>query len=118
MLAVRDSPSRTPSGPVTATVDGPQGPVHGAAVVTELLIDGTVEEKMFAPGCGEFRTKAADELVTVALALPIDAAGGALHGRAGSALRRRTGRLRRGRRRTLVDRRLPRPADALGQVGA
>jgi hypothetical protein len=41
-------------------------------------MDGTVEEKVFAPGYGEFRTEAADELVTVALALPIDAIGGGL----------------------------------------
>jgi hypothetical protein len=60
----------------TAKVDGPRGPVQGAALVQELLMDGTVEEKVFAPGYGEFRAEAADELVTVALALPTDAAGG------------------------------------------
>jgi hypothetical protein len=39
-------------------------------------MDGTVEEKAFAPGYGEFRARAKDELVTVALALPVDAVGG------------------------------------------
>jgi hypothetical protein len=58
-----------------ATVDGPRGPVQGAALVEELLMDGTVEEKAFAPGYGEFRARAKDELVTVALALPVDGAG-------------------------------------------
>ena len=60
----------------TATVDGPRGPVQGAALVEELLMDGSVEEKAFAPGYGEFQARAKDELVTVALALPTDAAGG------------------------------------------
>ena len=60
------------------TVDGPRGPVQGAALVRELLMDGTLEEKAFAPGYGEFRAKAEDELVTVALAVPVDAAGGSL----------------------------------------
>jgi hypothetical protein len=58
------------------TVDGPRGPVQGAALVQELLMDGTHEEKAFAPGYGEFRAKAKDELVTVALAVPVDVAGG------------------------------------------
>jgi hypothetical protein len=41
-------------------------------------MDGTLEEKAFAPGYGEFRAKAEDELVTVALAVPVDTAGGSL----------------------------------------
>jgi hypothetical protein len=61
---------------ITATVDGPRGPVQGAALVEELLMDGTVEQKAFAPGYGEFQARAKDELVTVALALPVDGAGG------------------------------------------
>jgi hypothetical protein len=60
------------------TVDGPRGPVEGAALVQELLMDGTLEEKAFAPGYGEFRAKAKDELVTLALAVPTDAAGGSV----------------------------------------
>jgi hypothetical protein len=58
------------------TVDGPRGPVQGALLVEELLMDGTTEEKVFAPGYGEFRARAKDELVTVTLALPVDAAAG------------------------------------------
>src|SRR5215207_7992376 len=61
----------------TGTVDGPRGPVQGVTLVEELLMDGTVEHKAFAPGYGEFRAQAKDELVTVALALPLDAAAGA-----------------------------------------
>jgi hypothetical protein len=60
------------------TVDGPRGPVEGAALVQELLMDGTLEEKAFAPGYGEFRARAEDELVTVALAVPVDTASGSL----------------------------------------
>jgi hypothetical protein len=59
------------------TVPGPLGPVGNVALVQELLMDGTIEEKAFAPGYGEFRAQAKDELVTVALALPVDAAAGA-----------------------------------------
>jgi hypothetical protein len=59
------------------TVAGPRGPVGDVATVQELLMDGTIEEKAFAPGYGEFRAQAKDELVTVALALPVDAAAGA-----------------------------------------
>jgi hypothetical protein len=62
----------------TGTVDGPRGPVQGAALVQELLMDGTTEDKAFAPGYGEFQARAKDELVTLALALPIDGAGTAL----------------------------------------
>lgn len=52
----------------TGTVDGPRGPVQGATLVEELLMDGTVEHKAFAPGYGEFRAQAKDELVTGTLA--------------------------------------------------
>jgi hypothetical protein len=58
------------------TVRGPRGPVDGAILVEEHLMEGTVEQKVFAPDYREFRIRAADELGTVALALPIDAPGG------------------------------------------
>jgi hypothetical protein len=61
---------------VAGTVDGPRGPVREVALVEELLMDGTVEQKAFAPGYGEFQARARDELVTLALAMPIDGAGG------------------------------------------
>ncbi len=58
------------------TADGPRGPVDGAVGTEEHLMDGTVEHKVFAPGYGEFRAQAADELVEVALAVPADATPG------------------------------------------
>jgi hypothetical protein len=57
------------------TVDGPQGPITGALVVEEHPMDGTLENKTFAPGYGEFRARAQDELLTVAIGAPIDAVG-------------------------------------------
>jgi hypothetical protein len=60
------------------TVDGPRGPVSGALLVRERLMDGTVEDKIYAPGYGEFRAEvaSADELYNLALAVPFDAIGG------------------------------------------
>lgn len=55
------------------TVDGPRGPVDGAIRTEEVLMDGSVEHKTFAPGYGEFGAETADELITVAIAVPIDA---------------------------------------------
>lgn len=60
------------------TVDGPRGLVDGAVATEEHLMDGTVEHKVFAPGYGEFRAEAPDELVQVAVAVPADAAAGAV----------------------------------------
>src|SRR4029453_18009253 len=60
----------------TGAVDGPRGPVQGAVMVEELLMDGTVEQKAFAPGYGEFQARAKDERATGAWALPIDGARG------------------------------------------
>ena len=59
---------------VDETVQGPGGPVLGAILVRELLMEGTTEEKVFAPGYGEFRASSKDEQVTVAVAAPTDAA--------------------------------------------
>ncbi|HTE65758.1 MAG TPA: hypothetical protein VK736_05825, partial [Candidatus Binatia bacterium] len=56
--------------------DGPLGEITGAIRVREHLMEGSVEEKIFAPGYGEFQTEASDEFVTVALALPTDAREG------------------------------------------
>ncbi len=65
---------------VDETVEGPTGPVEGAIVVQELLMDGLLEDKTFAPGYGEFffAVEAEDEVVQIALAVPIDAAAGAM----------------------------------------
>jgi len=65
---------------VDQTVEGPTGLVEGAVVVQELLMDGLLEDKTFAPGYGEFffAVEAEQEVVHMALALPTDAATGAL----------------------------------------
>ncbi|CAN5228396.1 hypothetical protein BH18ACT4_BH18ACT4_05470 [soil metagenome] len=65
---------------VDQTVNGPTGPVPGAIFVQEELQDGTLEDKVFAPGYGEFRARVETEgeLVTVAVAVPTDAVGGAV----------------------------------------
>src|SRR5205823_3918190 len=57
-------------------VDGPRGPVAGAVLVREHLMDDTFEEKAFAPGYGEMRIRAGDERADVALAVPVDAVAG------------------------------------------
>ena len=67
---------------VTSTgqrVPGPRGAVDGAMVIRELHMDGATEEKTFAPGYGEFSAGGAGgDLEEVALAVPVDAAGGSL----------------------------------------
>jgi hypothetical protein len=55
------------------TVDGPRGAVEGAIRVEAHLMEGTSEQKIWAPGYGEFHIEAGSEVVTVAVAVPIDA---------------------------------------------
>ena len=62
---------------VGQAVDGPLGPVDGAMVASELHADGTREDKVFAPGYGEFRTEGGGDLEALALAVPTDAGSGA-----------------------------------------
>jgi hypothetical protein len=58
-------------------VPGPRGMVDGALVISELHLDGATEKKTFAPGYGEFTAGGAGgDLEAVALAVPVDAAGG------------------------------------------
>jgi hypothetical protein len=57
-------------------VDGPHGPVAGALIVRELHMDGTTEDKTFAPGYGEFSTGSGVDLEAMALAVPVDALPG------------------------------------------
>jgi hypothetical protein len=59
------------------TVDGPAGPVEGAIVTEELHMDGSYEDKAFAPGYGEFSTGVGGDLEALALAVPTDALTGA-----------------------------------------
>ncbi|UIX34847.1 hypothetical protein [Streptomyces sp. GQFP] len=65
---------------VDQTVDGPYGKVEGAMTVRELHMDGSTEDKVFAPGYGEFSTggTATEEgdLEAVSLAVPTDAKSG------------------------------------------
>jgi hypothetical protein len=60
-------------GAVDRTVGGPRGPVSGAIVARELHSDGSTENKVFAPGYGEFRTAGGGDLEALALAVPTDA---------------------------------------------
>ena len=65
---------------IEQTVDGPTGPVDGAVVTEEVLMDGVREDKTFAPGYGEFSFAVAvdQEAVDMGLAVPTDAAPGAV----------------------------------------
>ncbi|MFC5219766.1 hypothetical protein [Streptomyces coerulescens] len=64
---------------VDQTVDGPYGEINGAVTVRELHMDGSTEDKIFAPGYGEFSTGTANgELEAVSLAVPPDAKRGPL----------------------------------------
>jgi hypothetical protein len=64
------------------TVRGPRGPISGAVYVREHLMDGTREDKIYAPGYGEFRASVASlhELYGVALAVPVDSLSGPMPG--------------------------------------
>lgn len=64
---------------VGQTVPGPSGPVSGALIVSELHTDGTREDKIFAPGYGEFSTgDPTGDLEAASLAVPTDARPGPL----------------------------------------
>ena len=58
------------------TVNGPRGPVPGAMVSGELHDDGSREDKIFAPGYGEFRSAGGGDLEAMALAVPTDTLAG------------------------------------------
>jgi hypothetical protein len=59
------------------TVEAPSGSVAGAILAEELHMDGAREEKVFAPGYGEFRSgSASGGLEATALAVPTDALPG------------------------------------------
>jgi hypothetical protein len=62
------------------TVEGPRGPLRGAIVGSELHSDRTREDKVFAPGYGEFRTAGGGDLEAMALAVPADGLRGPLPG--------------------------------------
>lgn len=58
------------------TVEGPSGPVTGALIVRELHMDGSLEDKTFAPGYGEFSTGSGLNIEALAVAVPADFLGG------------------------------------------
>lgn len=55
---------------VDKTLDGPLGPIEGGLVAEELHMDGNTEEKLFAPGYGEFYTAGGGDVEALALAVP------------------------------------------------
>jgi hypothetical protein len=62
---------------VGQTVPGPNGPVGGAITANELHFDGKREDKVFAPGYGEFSTgDPKGDLEVASLAVPTDARPG------------------------------------------
>ena len=61
---------------VDTTLDGPLGPIPGGLVGQELHMDGATEDKLFAPGYGEFYTADGPDVEALALAMPTDAAAG------------------------------------------
>jgi hypothetical protein len=61
---------------VDRVVEGPRGPVRGALVARELHSDGTLSDKVFAPGYGEFSSADGEDLEALALAVPTDALPG------------------------------------------
>jgi len=63
---------------VDQVVEGPRGPVPGAITVRELHMEGTTEDKVFAPGYGEFSTGTGGDLEALALAVPTDALASAV----------------------------------------
>jgi hypothetical protein len=61
---------------VNQTLDGPNGPVHGAIVVDELGSTGGHSSKTLAPGYGEFLTTNQSELEAVAVVSPTNSLPG------------------------------------------
>jgi hypothetical protein len=57
---------------INQTVNGPRGPIAGAAIMAELHNDGAVSNKVFAPGYGEFYTSNSGEVEALSLAVPTD----------------------------------------------
>ena len=60
------------------SLDGPLGPIEGGITADELHSDGGHEQKIFAPGYGEFLTGDGDDVEALALAVPTDAVSEAL----------------------------------------
>jgi hypothetical protein len=56
------------------TLDGPLGRIQGGMLADELHSDGKTEQKVFAPGYGEFYTAGGGDVEALGLAVPTDAA--------------------------------------------
>jgi hypothetical protein len=61
---------------VNESLDGPLGPIEGGLLASELHMDGSTEDKFFAPGYGEFSTSGGGDVEALALAVPTDSATG------------------------------------------
>ena len=61
---------------VDRTFAGPSGPVSGGMVATETHQDGSLSDKLFAPGYGEFRSTDGPDVEALALASPTDSLPG------------------------------------------
>jgi hypothetical protein len=79
------------------TLDGPIGPIHGGMLADELHSDGKTEQKVFAPGYGEFYTAGGGDVEALALAVPHGRSDRAAPGRAHDDVERGAPRLRHGR---------------------
>jgi len=63
---------------VGQSLDGPLGPIEGGITADELHSDGGHEQKIFAPGYGEFLTGDGSDIEALALAVPTDAVSEAM----------------------------------------
>jgi hypothetical protein len=63
---------------VREALDGPLGPIDGGMLASELHMDGGTEDKLFAPGYGEFSTSGGGDVEALALAVPADTATGSM----------------------------------------
>ena len=61
---------------VHQTFEGPSGPISGGMVGTETHEDGTLSDKLFAPGYGEFLSTDGPDVEALALASPTDSLPG------------------------------------------
>jgi hypothetical protein len=61
---------------VSKKLEGPVGPIEGGMVGQELHMDGATEDKLFAPGYGEFYTRSGADVEALALAVPTNALSG------------------------------------------
>ncbi len=61
---------------INQTYDGPSGPISGVMVGAETHQDGSISEKVFAPGYGEFLSTTGSNEEGLALAVPIDFVAG------------------------------------------